>query len=980
METGRLLHTAPSTVPGAFPAESVAELAQLVAPHVASFDYMLDEGLANAVLALAEHEIVLPASAGAAKKVASAAEARRAKAAGGSGGASSSSSSASGSDGGSDSESDSGGAAAAEDERTAAQRTLRFWVSEAKVGRPMRNDDSADNRVFPSECRERGTTYAAPLIATLNFRLGDGTAHTLKRSLGNIPIMVRSSRCHLRGAAPAELVRRHEDPQEFGGYFICNGIERCIRMLQLPRRNTPIAVTRNAWAGRGALYTKKGVQMRCVGADQRAISLTLHYLSNGGCVVRFLVRKQEFYVPIVLLLRALRETSDREIFEKTLAGEHTNRFVSDRIEVLLRGSGMDVDRTKKERAEEGTRPNLVRALFGQRECLAYLGKMFRIVLGEPASLSDVDCGRALMRRFVLVHLSNRGARAGDDKFMLLLLMLRKLYAFAAGRCCEDDVDALSHHELLLPGHIYLMLLKERIDDYMLGISRLIQRDARFDATRIRVGSRVPGEALAYLTRCAKKQGDVGQKMYYFLATGNLVSPTGLDLQQTSGYTIVAEKLNYLRYLSHFRSVHRGSFFTEMKTTAVRKLLPNSWGFLCPVHTPDGSPCGLLSHLTRACRLIPGTEDAGALPALLVSLGMVDVHAGSAPSASAEALTQSSSASASDSSSTTATARKAGAASSPSGGGDYLPALLNGCIIGVVAASEAPRLVRAVRELKVRRQEGVPQHLEIAYVPYEYTTIAGAGERQYFRRIDGGPFPAIYFSTDAARMVRPIVHLGVLAALRAEVAAQRGCAVDDAALVADETIVERALEWIAPLEQMHMHIACGDSFPGDSVQQPFPMPCEHREMDAMKMLSTIASLTPFSDCNQSPRNMYQCQMRKQTMGTPCRNIAHRADNKMYQIRTPQAPIVQTQAHAALKMDTHPNGTNAVVAVISYTGFDMEDAMIVNKSAYERGFAHGSGGSCRMRSRCARVGPRAPAHPPAVSHPPSFLLLIDPSIHR
>ena len=62
--------------------------------------------------------------------------------------------------------------------------------------------------------------------------------------------------------------------------------------------------------------------------------------------------------------------------------------------------------------------------------------------------------------------------------------------------------------------------------------------------------------------------------------------------------------------------------------------------------------------------------------------------------------------------------------------------------------------------------------------------------------------------------------------------------------------------------------------------------------------------------------------------------------MYQIRTPQAPIVQTQAHAALKMDTHPNGTNAVVAVISYTGFDMEDAMIVNKSAYERGFAHGS----------------------------------------
>lgn len=57
--------------------------------------------------------------------------------------------------------------------------------------------------------------------------------------------------------------------------------------------------------------------------------------------------------------------------------------------------------------------------------------------------------------------------------------------------------------------------------------------------------------------------------------------------QVSGYTIVAERLNFLRYLSHFRSIHRGQFFTTMKSTAVRKLLPESWGFVCPVHTPDG---------------------------------------------------------------------------------------------------------------------------------------------------------------------------------------------------------------------------------------------------------------------------------------------------------------------------------------------------------------------------------------------------------
>src|SRR4051794_27134747 len=47
--------------------------------------------------------------------------------------------------------------------------------------------------------------------------------------------------------------------------------------------------------------------------------------------------------------------------------------------------------------------------------------------------------------------------------------------------------------------------------------------------------------------------------------------------QTSGYTIVAEKLNFYRFISHFQCVHRGSFFTELKTTTVRKLLPESWG-------------------------------------------------------------------------------------------------------------------------------------------------------------------------------------------------------------------------------------------------------------------------------------------------------------------------------------------------------------------------------------------------------------------
>ena len=77
-----------------------------------------------------------------------------------------------------------------------------------------------------------------------------------------------------------------------------------------------------------------------------------------------------------------------------------------------------------------------------------------------------------------------------------------------------------------------------------------------------------------------------------------------------------------------------------------------------------------------------------------------------------------------------------------------------------------------------------------------------------------------------------------------------------------------------------------------------------------------------------------------MGTPSTALQHRTDNKLYRLQTGQSPIVRPNLHDTYGMDSFPNGTNAVVAVISYTGYDMEDAMILNKSAHERGFGYGT----------------------------------------
>ncbi|KAJ6223465.1 hypothetical protein RDWZM_002010 [Blomia tropicalis] len=114
---------------------------------------------------------------------------------------------------------------------------------------------------------------------------------------------------------------------------------------------------------------------------------------------------------------------------------------------------------------------------------------------------------------------------------------------------------------------------------------------------------------------------------------------------------------------------------------------------------------------------------------------------------------------------------------------------------------------------------------------------------------------------------------------------------------------------------------------------------HQELKETSFLSVLARQIPYPDFNQSPRNMYSCQMAKQTMGTASHTLRYRSDNKMYSIITPQSPLVRTTAYDHYQFDKYPLGTNAVVAVISYTGYDMEDAMIINKASMERGFQAG-----------------------------------------
>jgi DNA-directed RNA polymerase II subunit RPB2 len=450
--------------------------------------------------------------------------------------------------------------------------------------------------------------------------------------------------------------------------------------------------------------------------------------------------------------------------------------------------------------------------------------------------------------------------------------LRKLIGVYNGEIAADDRDHMSAKRVDANGTQFGLLFRQLVRGSQKSFASLIIRTAEGKKLRTtNVGSLWVGKKITQGMRFALATGSWG------MASGRAAPvPSGstgapISISQQNGVTQQLGRVTVSATLSLLRKVAT-PIARETKNPKPRQLHASTWGLICPMDTPEGSACGLTKSLAMLAHVRVGCFSDTVSDVLS---RLIDKSGGAiCPVLESGALMRS----------------------------KGVPVLLNGVLMAYTKTkADASELAASLRAMR-RKQD----------IPFD-TTVALSES-------------GLIVDTDGGCLLRPLFVVERMWGLRA--ALQRN---GSPAMLMDELIIAGIVEYIDKQEEEELRVAPSPLHTPDGGWEAYT----HAEIEASMLMGLCGGCIPFPEFNQSPRNCYQCAMAKQALGVFALNWPIRMDTVSHVLLAPQRPIVTTRLDGIIGASDAPSGVNCIVAIMSYTGQNQEDSVILNEAAVQRG---------------------------------------------